>query len=344
MRSVLTSLLVSAGALLSVAAPAFGLPAVGETAVGRRWATDGPIAPRVMLITMEYKICMMTTGEAEINAGVSVTALWLSPKFDLKLTYWFVTGIAGVNPYWGTLGSAMFARFAIQVALQYELDARQMPSNWTTGYWAYGTPGPGIAPAKADYYGTEVFELNTNLLARALDLVKNVKLNDSADAITYRANFDYAPANEPPTIVQCDVATSDVYYAGTLLSESFGNMTKLLTNGTANYCSTAQEDNATLESIMRGTVAGLCDYSRVIVLRTGSDFDRAPPPAANLTAYEAFEANQGGFGPALENIYLAGWPIVKEIAYDWDAWVDGTPTQSKTAPSFYGDALGTLLD
>jgi purine nucleoside permease len=47
-----------------------------------------------------------------------------------------IVGIAGINPYQGTLGTAAFARFAVQVALQYELDARQMPSNWTTGYWA----------------------------------------------------------------------------------------------------------------------------------------------------------------------------------------------------------------
>lgn len=42
----------------------------------------------------------------------------------------------------------MFARFAIQVALQYELDARQMPANWTTGYWAYGTDSPGKRPTE----------------------------------------------------------------------------------------------------------------------------------------------------------------------------------------------------
>jgi purine nucleoside permease len=46
-----------------------------------------------------------------------------------------IAGIAGVNPYEGTLATAAFSRFAVQVALQYEMDARQMPANWTTGYW-----------------------------------------------------------------------------------------------------------------------------------------------------------------------------------------------------------------
>lgn len=51
---------------------------------------------------------------------------------------------------------------------------------------------------------------------------------------------------------------SDVYYAGTLLSESFGNYTKLVTGGKGTYCTTAQEDNATLESMVRGELPVPC--------------------------------------------------------------------------------------
>ena len=55
----------------------------------------------------------------------------LSDKFDFKKTYLcvlttritladrfsFIAGIAGVNPFEGTLGSAGLAQFAVQVAL-----------------------------------------------------------------------------------------------------------------------------------------------------------------------------------------------------------------------------------
>lgn len=75
-----------------------------------------------------------------------------------KLTDSLVGGIAGVNPYMGTLGTVGLARYAIQVALAYELDARQIPSNWTTGYWLKDSTGPG-QPA-GDIYGTEVFEVS----------------------------------------------------------------------------------------------------------------------------------------------------------------------------------------
>ena len=91
-----------------------------------------PLFPKVAC-NAEGEICIFTTGEAEINAAVSTTALLLSDRFDFKETYWYIAGIAGINPYQGTLGSVAVSRFAIQVALQQELDAREKPDNWTTG-------------------------------------------------------------------------------------------------------------------------------------------------------------------------------------------------------------------
>jgi purine nucleoside permease len=115
--------------------------------------------------------------------------------------------------------------------------------------------------------------LNTGLLERAVNLTKGLTLNDSSTAIEYRKKFDYAPANEAPVVTQCDVfvlfssfsasdfpshssllsrsVTSDAYWAGTLLAETWGNFTSLLTNGTGVYCNTAQEDNASLEAMVR---------------------------------------------------------------------------------------------
>ena len=67
---------------------------------------------------------------------------------------------------------------------RYEIDARQIPSNWTTGYWLQGTDQPGDAPA--EFYGTEVFELNTNLRDKVHEYIKDVQLNDTEEAATYR--------------------------------------------------------------------------------------------------------------------------------------------------------------
>lgn len=62
-------------------------------------------------------MCIVTTGEAEINAAATIMSMTLSTKFDLTSTYFLVAGIAGINPYHGTLGTAAFARFSVQVSL-----------------------------------------------------------------------------------------------------------------------------------------------------------------------------------------------------------------------------------
>ena len=70
---------------------------------------------------------------AEINAANSMNALTFSGLFDFTKTYFMIAGIAGVSPKVATLGSVTFAKYAVQVALQYEFDAREIPANFTTG-------------------------------------------------------------------------------------------------------------------------------------------------------------------------------------------------------------------
>jgi purine nucleoside permease len=89
-------------------------------------------------------------------------------------------------------------------------------------------------------YGTEVFEVNEALRDIAIGFASKAKLNDSALAVAYRAKYKsvsaYAAATAGPSVVKGDVATSDVYYSGTLLSEAVENVTKLYTNGSGLYC------------------------------------------------------------------------------------------------------------
>lgn len=296
-----------------------------------------PLFPDVHC-TANGEVCQIITGESEINAASSITALTFSPLFDLTSTYFMIAGIAGVNPEVATLGSVTFARYAVQVALQYEFDAREIPSNYSTGYIPLGATSPTQYPESI--YGTEVMEVNEPLRQLAIGFAKTAQLNDSSEAVAYRANYAknsaYTAGSQGPSVVGCDVATSDVYFSGTLLSEAFGNTTKLFTNGTGVYCTTAQEDNATLEALLRGAISNLTDFSRIIVMRTASDFDRPYPgesPEDNL-----FYAPQGGFDPAVANIYLAGIKVVEGILNGWNA----TFAKGINATNYVGDIFGSL--
>ena len=109
-----------------------------------------PLYPDVHC-TANGEVCQVVTGESgmpklgnwcptavaytlvEINAASTITALTFSYLFDFTKTYFLIAGIAGVSPKVATLGSVTFARYAIQVGLQYEFDAREIPDNFTTG-------------------------------------------------------------------------------------------------------------------------------------------------------------------------------------------------------------------
>ena len=205
-------------------------------------------------------------------------------------------------------------------------------------YVPQGSTSPTEYPQSI--YGTEVFEVNEPLRQLALSYAKTATLNDSDAAIAYRANYAKSPlftaGSQAPGVVACDVATSDVYFSGDLLSEAFGNTTKLFTNGSGIYCTTAQEDNATLEAMLRADLNNRTDFARIIIMRTASDFDRpfpGEPDTVNL-----FYADQGGFEPAIQNIYLAGIKVVEGILGGWDA----TFAKGINATNYIGDIFGSL--
>jgi purine nucleoside permease len=279
-------------------------------------------------------VCQVTTGESEINAATTISALVQFPVFDLKETYFMIAGIAGVNPKYGTIGAVAFSKYAIQVALQYEFDAREIPDNFSTGYIPLGSFAPDQYPQSI--YGTEVFEVNEDLRDIAVGFAKTAQLNDSSISQAYRSNYAYPEARKAPSILCCDVVTSDVYFSGKLLGEAFENTTTLFTNGSGIYCTTAQEDNATLEVLLRAAIRKTVDFARVIVMRTASDFDRPYPGQSDVD--NLMYADQGSFEPAIKNIYLAGTPVVKGILEGWEK----TFKKGIKPSNYIGDIFGTL--
>lgn len=285
-----------------------------------------------------YELCQLTTGEGEVNAATTLTALSLSPVFDLSKTFFLIAGIAGISPLQGTIGDVTFARFAVQI-LEYEVDARDLPSNWTTGYFNYGTDEPGQYPI--NIYGTEVFELNENLRDRALQLAEQAFLyNGSARNDEFRLTYNYAPANRTPMAIPCDTLTGDTYWFGETLDETFTNYTKLMTNGTGNYCTTQQEDNATLEAMMRAAMYGLVDFSRIVIMRSASDFTYSDDYAGNLTVEFFDDVYQGGSATSLVNLVYASELFIADVLENFDVYDSG-----KYSPDNYiGDIFNSLDD
>ena len=268
------------------------------------------------------QVCLATIGMGHANAAASAQALVLSGKLDLRQTYILVTGMAAINPEQGTLGTPAWARFLVDFGLQWQIDAREAPSDWPGGYLGINTRHPKDKP-ELDYE-TEVFQVDGALLRKAVALSREAELADHPSAQAARARYPSGPASQPPQVTQCDTVSADTWFSGRLLGERASTWTQTLTNGAGNYCTAQQEDNATFEGLQRGARLGRVDLSRVLVLRAGADFDRPPPgvsAAANLLNYTA----QGGFDLALDNLYRAALPVVKAISTDWRHWQRGVP-------------------
>jgi len=267
-------------------------------------------------------VCLLVTGMGQTNAAASTLALALSPKFDLRKSYFLVAGIAGINPKHGTLGTTAWAHYLVEFGTQWELDSRDAPKDWATGYLGINTKGPNEKPPLD--YKTEVFELNPQLQAKAYALSHGVSLSESKESAAWRLKYPMAPANQPPVVTRCDTVAGNTWFSGTRLSERAEVWTRLLTDNKGEYCTTQQEDNSTYEALLRASREGLVDVQRVAVVRAGSDFDRPEPGGSeveNLLEY----ADQGGFVPALENLYRTANPLVQEILKNWAVWEKGVP-------------------
>ncbi len=280
------------------------------------------LAPRYPAVhcTEDGRLCLMTTDMGYANAASATAALVLSARFDLRRTYVIVAGIGGIDPAFGTLGSAHWARYAVDGGLTHALDPRQAPRDWGSGVLALGAARPG---QKGDWSaGTELYRLDEALLQRAYAASRDVALLDGDTARAYRARYPAAPANAPPQVSICDTLSSDTYWHGSALAAAMAAQVAVASDGRARVCTMQMEDNATLTALTRGAEAGRVDFARVAVLRTGSNFDREAP-GQDVAA--SLHAASGGLLPATTNAYRVGRALAQTILGDWPHWRDGTP-------------------
>ena len=105
----------------------------------------------------------LLTGVGTAKAAASVMALGLDPRFDLSHAYWLVAGIGGGDPADVSLGSAVWAEHVIDGDLAYEIDARDIPEDWPTGYVPLRKNLPYEQPLKPELEG-ELYTLNPQLV------------------------------------------------------------------------------------------------------------------------------------------------------------------------------------
>jgi purine nucleoside permease len=269
------------------------------------------------------------TGQGTAHAAATVMALGLDPRFDLSHAYWIVAGIAGGNPDRASLGSAVWARWVVDGDLGYEIDAREIPPDWTTGFVPLRKTRPFEPPA-APLDG-QVFALNAGLAEWAFNLTRATPLADSERLKEIRGNFDGEMAQRPPFVAMGDELSSSTFWHGNLLNAWAGEWVSYFTGGQGDFATTAMEDTGTLQSLEFLAQAGRVDLKRVMVLRTVSNFDRQP---RGVSAAESLARQRIGayaaYLPSLESAYSVGHVVVNELLTNWGKYSQAVPSAGRS--------------
>jgi len=264
------------------------------------------------------------TGQGTAHAVATIMALGLDPRFDFSHTYWIIAGIAGGSPEHVSLGSAAWARWVVDADLGYEIDAREIPPAWTTGYIPLRKSRPFELPAEPQE--NQVFTLNPTLTQWAFDLTRSIPLADTGKLKEVRSQFDGAAAQLPPHVMLGDEISSSTYWHGKRMDAWATEWMAYFTSGKGVFVTTAMEDSGTLLALKGLADAHRVDFNRVLVLRTVSNFDQQPRgmDAADSLAHQRI-GSYSAYLPSLEAAYTVGHAVVSELLTHWPKYNDTIP-------------------
>ncbi|QJR79539.1 purine nucleoside permease [Alteromonas pelagimontana] len=278
----------------------------------------------------------IVTGMGTAKATAAIMALGLDPRFDLTQAYWLVAGIAGIDPADGTIGSAVWADYLIDGDLAHQIDAREIPEQWSTGYFPLfaNAPYPADVNSSKTHHkpAGEVYKLNASLSQWAFNLTKGIVLQDTDAMVELRNQYSEHPAAmAAPKVMQGDHLAASTFWHGKLLNQWANDWTAFWTDGEGNFVTSGMEDTGSYQAMQYLDAAGKADKTRFMVLRTASNFTMQPPglTAAENLEMESSQAGYAGMQPALEAAYVVGSAVVDELVNKWSKYQTQPPQSDK---------------
>ena len=290
------------------------------------WADRLPLTHKLKVPGIEGRVLYSDDGVLGVVTGMrarareSVSALILDPDLDLSHAYWIVAGIAGVDPRAGSIGSAAWARYVVDADPIFEMDDREIPKGWSEGLWSLGAARPGVkgsAPGSSDM----VWKLNPGLVAWAYGLTRDIALPDNDKLRAVRAKFPSEPAAlAPPRVFLGDEVSTTRFWHGERRTRWARDWMRIWTDGAGTFATTACEDQGILDVLSLFGREGRVDASRVLVLRTASNYSREGDGSESI-----LEFAPGGAAAAFEAAYRVGSPVVRALVAGWDHYATNAP-------------------
>lgn len=285
----------------------------------------------------------VAVGPGAIRPAANVMALGLSPRFDLRRSYWLINGIAGVSPQDTTIGSAFWTDYVINGDLVHFIDPREMPPSWPDGFYALNKTRPEEQPraesgsqddvrswppdgARIDSRGT-VIRMNPELVRWAFTLTKDTTLDQTDGMRAHDARYTGFPkAQARPNVGIGANLTTESFWHGARMDAWAHRWVSYQTDGRAHFATTAENDSGAMVALSALTQAGRADWNRALLLRTGSNFDRQPPGmTAEQSATSEKHAAYTAYLPALNAAYGVGERVVKTLCGKWAEYGNRIP-------------------
>ena len=269
------------------------------------------------------------TGVGTARASATMMALGRDPRFDLTHAYFVVAGIAGIDPAMGSLGSAVWSDYVVDGDLAHEIDAREIPKDWPTGYVPLGKSTPYEQPRTARFGDDgNVYQLNPALVDWAFQMTKDIKLEDTPGMAERRQQFDGAAAKRPPFVLRGANLSASTFWHGKLMNQWAHDWVKYQTDGKATYAVCGMEDTGTLQSLTWLARAGKVDINRVLVLRTASNYDQQRPGKTAAESLAETKIRQySAYMPSLDSAYRVGHVVVDDLVANWSKTKDNIPSR-----------------
>jgi purine nucleoside permease len=278
-----------------------------------------PGGVRALRMNKTHDVLGIVTGMTLANAGPSMMALGLDPRFDLSHAYFLVAGIAGVDPRVASIGSAAWASFVVG-DISRQIDSREAPADWPYGIFVIGAHAPDVLPAKT--MTSNLYELNGELAHWAFLKTQAVKIPDNEAMRKDRSGWSaYPEAAAMPFVLEGDSFASDTYWHGRVMTQYAEDWVKLWTGGRGHFAMTNMEDSAIAEAMRRLDGMHRADYRRLMVLRVASNYSMPKP---GMTALESVSSPYIA-STAFEATWLVGSTVVHELTGNWAVYRDHVP-------------------
>ncbi|WP_309381728.1 purine nucleoside permease [Cerasicoccus frondis] len=265
----------------------------------------------------DRSLLALVAGVGTANTAVSLLSLGLCSEFDFTQTHWLISGIAGVNPHEGALGSVYWADWVVDGDLCHEVDLRSAPKDWPIGIFPLGAKEPyGPSTLESGLFGRpyQRFQINPELLAWAVHETAGLELANPPELVESLQDFQSFPqAIEAPTTAIGGTLSAARFWHGEHHNEWAQQWMHYWTDGQARFVTSAMEDTGTLHAMGQLERMGRARQNQLLVMRAASNFTMPPPgKCAVKNLIGDAEPNYPGMVAALENSGRVGGHILRQ--------------------------------